>query len=132
VLGHRRAGTASELLSADALAGKGMPVKTDRKDARSIAQLMRLGWFRPVHCESLPAQEVRALLTARKLLQTKNHDVEISLRGVLRGFGLKVGPTTPRTFVGRIRELVAGHGTLSTVAEALLAARSTFSSNADK
>jgi hypothetical protein len=38
VLGHQRAGTASELLSADALAGKGMPVKTDRKDARSIAQ----------------------------------------------------------------------------------------------
>jgi transposase len=76
-----------------------MPVKTDRKDARSIAQLMRLGWFRPVHCKSLPAQEVRALLTARKLLQTKNHDVEISLRGVLRGFGLRFGPTTPRTFV---------------------------------
>jgi transposase len=75
-----------------------MPVKTDRKDARGIAQLMRLGWFRPVHCKSLPAQEVRALLTARKLLQTKNHDVEMSLRGVLRGFGLKVGRTTPRTF----------------------------------
>ena len=67
-----------------------MPVKTDRTDVRGIAQLMRLGWFRPVHCKSLPAQEVRALLTARKLLQSKNH--EMSLRGVLRGFGLKVGP----------------------------------------
>src|SRR5215471_15953516 len=102
------------------------PVKTDRKDARGIAQLMRLGWFRAVHCKSLPAQEVRALLAARKLLQTKNHDVEMSLRGVLRGFGLKVGPTTPRTFPGRIRELVATHTTLSTVAEALLAARRTL------
>jgi transposase len=69
-----------------------MPVKTDRKDVRRIAQLMRLGWFRPVHCKSLPAQDVRALLTACKLLQTKNHDVEISLGGVLRGFGLKVCP----------------------------------------
>jgi transposase len=95
-----------------------MPVKTDRKDARGIAQLMRLGWFRPVHCKSLPA-----LLTARKLLQTKNHDVEMSVRGVLRGFGLKVGPTTPRSFPGRVRELIAGHPTLSVVAEALLAAR---------
>jgi transposase len=103
-----------------------MPVKTDRKDSRGIAQLMRLGWFRPVHCKPLPAQEVRALLTARKLLQTKNHDVETSLRGLLRGFGLKVGPTTPRTFVGRIREPVAGHGTLSIGAEALFAARSTL------
>jgi transposase len=102
---------------------KTMPVKTDRKDARGIAQLMRLGRFRPVHCKSLPAQEVRALLTARKLLQSKNHDVEMSLRGVLRGFGLKVGPTTPRTFPNRIRELVAGHATLLMISEALLAAR---------
>ena len=97
--GMRDAGLPVELLETRHVrdAFKAMPVKTDRKDARGIAQLMRLGWFRPVHCKSLPAQEVRALLTARKLLQTKNHDVEMSLRGVLRGFGLKVGPTTPRT-----------------------------------
>jgi transposase len=102
---------------------KAMPVKTDRNDARGIAQLMRLGWFRPVHCKSLPAQEVRALLTARKLVQAKLHDLEMSLRGILRGFGLKVGKTTPRMFEGRIRELVAGHTTLTIVADALLAAR---------
>ena len=36
-----------------------MIVKTDRKDARGIAQLLRMGWFRPVHCKSMPAQEVR-------------------------------------------------------------------------
>ena len=84
---------------------------------------MRLGWFRPVHCKSLPAQEVRARLTARKLLQSKQHDVEMSLRGVLRGFGLKVGETTLRSFAGRVRALVAGHPTLQAVAEALLGAR---------
>jgi len=49
--------------------------------ARGIAQLMRLGWFRPVHCKSIGAQEVRAVLTARKLVQTKRQDVENSLRG---------------------------------------------------
>ena len=75
--GMREAGLPVELLETRHVrdAFKAMPVKTDRKDARGIAQLMRLGWFRPVHCKSLPAQEVRALLTARKLLQTKNHDV---------------------------------------------------------
>jgi transposase len=99
-----------------------MPVKTDRNDARGIAELMRLGWFRPVHCKSLAAQEVRALLTARKLVQAKLYDVEMSLRGILRGFGLKVGRTTPRRFAGRIRELVAGQTTLEVVAAALLAA----------
>ena len=87
---------------------KAMPVKTDRNDARGIAQLMRRGWFRPVHCKSLPTQETRALLTARKLLQAMEHDVAMSLRGVLRGFGLKVGRTTPRSFAGRIREPVDG------------------------
>ena len=102
---------------------KAMPVKTDRTDARGIAQLMRLGWFRPVQCTSRPAQEVRALLTTRKLLQAKRHDVEMSLRGVLRGFGLKVGPTTPKTFAGRVRECVAQHDTLQTIADALLKAR---------
>jgi transposase len=126
--GMRDVGLPVELLETRHVraAFKAMPVKTDRKDARGIAQLMRLGWFRPVHCKSLPAQEVRALLAARKLLQTKNHDAEMSLRGVLRGFGLKVGPTTQRTFPSRIRELVAGHATLSTIAEALLAARGTL------
>jgi transposase len=99
-----------------------MPVKTDRNDARGIAQLIRLGWFRPVHCKSLAAQEVRALLTARKLIQSKLYDIEMSLRGILRGFGLKVGPTTPKRFAGRIKELVAGHATLEVVADALLAA----------
>jgi transposase len=84
---------------------------------------MRLGWFRPVHCKSLPAQEVRAVLTARKLLQGKLHDVEMCIRGILRGFGLKVGPTTPRTYEARVRALTEGHPTLEAIATALLNAR---------
>ncbi|MEH2471184.1 transposase [Nitrobacteraceae bacterium AZCC 2161] len=120
----REAGLAVELLETRHVrdAFKAMPVKSDRNDARGIAQLMRLGWFQPVHCKSLAAQEVRALLTARKLLQSKMLDIEMSLRGLLRGFGLKVGPTTPMRFGGRIEELVVGHTTLEDVAKALLAA----------
>jgi transposase len=72
----KQAGLAVELLETRHVrsAFKIMPVKTDRKDARGIAQLMRLGWFRPVHCKSLPAQETRSLLGARKLLQGKCRD----------------------------------------------------------
>lgn len=100
-----------------------MPVKTDKKDARGIANLIRLGWFRPVHCKSLPAQDIRAVLTARKLLQTKLYDIDSSLRGILRGFGLKVGKTTPRTFSSRVRELVEGHPTLELIAASVLKVR---------
>src|SRR3954464_7451979 len=61
----RDAGLAVELLETRHVrnAFKAMPVKTDRNDARGIAQLLRLGWFRPVHCKSVPAQETRVLLT---------------------------------------------------------------------
>ena len=69
-----------------------MTVKTDRRDAQGAAQLLRTGWFKPVHAKSVSAQEVRAVLTARKLIQAKLLDLECSVRGVLRGFGLKVGP----------------------------------------
>ena len=68
-----------------------MVVKTDRKDARGIAQLLRMGWFRPVHCKSTPAQDIRALLADRKLLQGKLLDLELSIRGMLRGFGSRSG-----------------------------------------
>jgi transposase len=102
---------------------KAMTVKTDRNDARGMAQLLRMGWFRPVHAKALPAQEIRALLTARKLLQAKLHDLELGLRGVLRGFGLKVGQVGKGRYEARIRELVAGHPMLEPLAEAMLRAR---------
>lgn len=52
-----------------------MPVKTDRRDARGIAQMVRMGWYRPVHCKTPAAQEVLALLVSRKQLQSKLLDV---------------------------------------------------------
>jgi transposase len=119
----KQAGLAVELLETRHVrnAFKTMPVKTDRKDAQGLAELMRLGWFRPVHCKSMPAQETRTMLTARKLVQSKLRDVEMSLRGILRGFGLKVGKTTSDRFGGRIKELVQGHPSLETIAGSLLA-----------
>lgn len=123
--GLSQAGLKVELLETRHVraAFKAMSVKTDRKDARGIAQLMRLGWYRPVHCKSLPAQEMRALLVARKLLQKQLHAVEMSVRGILRNFGAKVGQTTARGFEDRVRTLVEGQPTLQTIADALLAAR---------
>ena len=115
------AGLAVELLETRHVrdAFKAMPVKSDRND-------MRLGWFRPVHCKSMAAQEMRALLTARKLVQSKLLDVQMSLRGLLRGFGLKVGATTPTRFAGRIRVLVEGNATLEVIAAALLVVHETM------
>ena len=118
----KESGLAVELLETRHVrdAFRAMPVKSDRNDARGIAQLMRLGWFRSVHCKSISAQETRAILTARKLLQSKLGDLENSLRGILRGFGLKVGRTTERNFAARIRTLVADQASLERIADAML------------
>ena len=89
-----------------------MTVKTDRKDACGIAQLMRMGWFRPVHCKSVGSQEIRALLVGRKLLLGKLLDVEFSIRGILRGFGLEDGHGDAQELRG------AGSGALRRPADA--------------
>src|SRR5436305_14324465 len=71
--------------------------------------------------QSREAQETRAMLTARKLVKSKLRDVESSLRGILRGFGLEVGRTTPNRLAGRVNELVTDQPTLQFLPESLLA-----------
>lgn len=100
-----------------------MRVKTDRNDARAIAQVMRVGWYRTVHVKTPAAQEQVALVTARKLLVNKLKDVENSVRGLLRGFGLKLGQLGRARFEARVRELLAGAPRLLAIIAPLLAAR---------
>lgn len=102
---------------------KAMPIKTDRRDAEGIARLLHLGWFRPVHCKSVSAQEVRALLAARKAVQQGMIALEMSLRGLLRNFGLKVGAISRGRFEHRIRELATGNAMLEAATEPMLRAR---------
>jgi transposase len=80
--------------------------KTDRNDARGIAQMMRVGLYRPVHVKTLRSQKLRVLLTHRKLLQSKAIAIENDLRATLRNFGLKVGMVGTVKFEARIKELV--------------------------
>ncbi|HHX90281.1 MAG TPA: transposase [Paracoccus sp.] len=88
---------------------KAMPLKTDRRDAEGIARLLQMGWFRPDHCKSVSAQEMRAVLSTRKSLQQSLINLELSLRGVLRNFGLKMGAVSKLRFEARVRELVDGN-----------------------
>ena len=102
---------------------KGMPIKTDRRDAEGIARLLQMGWFRPVHCKSVSSQEVRALLSSRKSVLNVLTDLELSLRGVLRNFGLKLGQVSKGRYEARVRELIAGNAMLEAAAEPILRAR---------
>jgi transposase len=97
--------------------------KTDRNDARGIAQMMRVGLYRPVHVKTLRSQKLRMLLTHRKLLQSKAIAIENDLRATLRNFGLKVGMIGTVKFEARIRQLVANLPDLAVLVEPLLIVR---------
>ena len=100
--------------------------KTDRNDARGIAQMMRAGLYRPVHVKTLRSQKLRMLLTHRKLLQSKAIAIDNDLRGTLRNFGLKVGVVGSLKFEARIRELVETLPDLAELVEPLLIVRRTL------
>src|ERR1700752_3912651 len=100
--------------------------KTDRNDARGIAQMMRVGLYRPVHVKTLRSQKLRMLLTHRKLLQSKAIAIENDLRSTLRNFGVKVGMVGTVKFEARIQELVENFPDLSVLVEPLLVVRRGF------
>jgi transposase len=97
--------------------------KTDRNDARGMAQMMRAGLYRPVHVKTLRSQKLRMLLTHRKLLQSKAIAIDNDLRGTLRNFGLKVGMVGKMKFEARIKELVENLPDLAELVEPLLVVR---------
>lgn len=97
--------------------------KTDRNDARGIAQLVRLGWFRQVFVKSDEAQRTRMLLVSRSHLLGKSQDIENCIRGSLKVFGLRIGAVTKRSFEDRVLELVADDPSLMAIVEPLLQAR---------
>ncbi len=97
--------------------------KSDRNDARGIAQMMRVDLFRPVHVKTIASQKRRALLTARRLLQEKAISIENDIRGLLRNFGLKVGAIVTGRFEARVRDLTADQPEIAEIIEPLLIAR---------
>jgi transposase len=97
--------------------------KNDRNDARSIAQLIRSGWFKTMHVKSVASQELRSLLVAREFFVNKLRDHENEIRGLLRPFGRKVGHVSASGFDARVRDLVNGNPQLEFCIGALLEGR---------
>lgn len=100
-----------------------MAVKTDRNDARAIAQAMRVGWFTAVHIKTTESQELRLLLTNRKTLLTGRVALENEIRGTLKAFGLKIGQVTVTAFEERAIALTADQPRLQAMVRPMLAAR---------
>lgn len=100
---------------------KTMPNKTDRNDARALAQIMRTGWFRQVHVKSRQSRLWRALLVARRTVLNEMRSIENVVRAILREAGLKLGTPARAAFAGRVRELAAGDALVTSLVTSLVA-----------
>ena len=97
--------------------------KTDRNDARGLAQLARTGFFKPVHVKSLPAHAVRALIMARKKLVGQRVTLENQIRGLAVVFGVRLPRGLSPAFVEQVLAMSDGIAGLSGAMRGLVAAR---------
>ena len=98
--------------------------KTDRNDARGLAQILRTGWYRRVHVKSLESHQVRALLSSRKAILKKCIDLENELRGLLKVFGVRLPMRIGHgSFDQLVRAIVADEALLARALVPLLDAR---------
>ncbi len=119
------AATCIETRQANA-AMKTMPNKTDRNDARALAQIMRTGWFRQVHVKSRQCRLWRSLLVARRTVLGEMRSIENVVRAILREAGLKLGTPGRAAFAGRVRELAGDDPLVMPLVEPLLTVLATM------
>ena len=100
---------------------KTMPNKTDRNDARALAQIMRTGWFRQVHVKSRQSRRWRSLLVARRTVLNHMRSIENVVRGITREDGIKLGTPSRKDFAARVREMAGAELELMAMLEPLLA-----------
>ena len=105
---------------------KMMPNKTDRHDARGLAQIIRTGWFKAVRIKSHDAYVNRAMLSARETLVGMRVRLENEIRGLLKTFGVMFGKRVGG-FKRRAEEIIRGElavaPELAPIFEALMQAR---------
>ena len=96
--------------------------KTDQNDAEGLAQIMRTGWYRPVHVKSFDSHRARALLGARAQLVGMTTRLSNHIRGVLKTFGLLPGAMRGLPFDRRVEALLADRPDVTPIVHPMLAA----------
>ena len=98
--------------------------KTDKHDARGIAQLLRSGWYSQVHVKSMESHHIRMLLSSRKAVLDKCIDLENEIRGLFKIFGIKLPPKLGHgSFDKAVRAIIEADEKLSHALLPLLDAR---------
>ena len=96
--------------------------KTDARDAETLAQLVRTGWYREARVKSWKARAVRHLVGARAQLVGISTDLSDQIRSLLKTFGLRAGGRAGRAVEANVRVHVRDRPEVAGVAEPLPAA----------
>jgi transposase len=96
--------------------------KTDQNDAEGLAQIMRTGWYRPVHVKSFDSHRARALLGARTQLIGMVTRLSNHIRGVLKTFGMLPGAMRGLPFDQRVEILLADRADVAPIVLPMLVA----------
>lgn len=81
---------------------KAQRIKSDRNDARGLAQMARTGWHRTTHVKSEASLSIRISVQGRKQLVRQRCDLENHIRGILKSFGIKLGIVTALNFPEKV------------------------------
>ncbi len=92
-----------DAVHASAMLKGGFRNKTDRNDARGLADMMRVGKYRAVWVKSAACRQGRALLVAREQLVKTRTALVNTLRGLLRGAGIELGALGKGGFGAAVR-----------------------------
>jgi transposase len=95
--------------------------KSDPNDARGLAELIRVGWYREVRVKSDDSQAIRSLLVARSRLVSIRRDLENQVRSLLKEVGLLFPRAIGGQFRSHVRRLVDNKHVLRSIVDGLLA-----------
>jgi transposase len=86
------------------LSARNLKKKTDKRDARALAELCQSGWYESVHRKSEEARDMRSFLTARKQLVECSLALSSSIRGIFRAHGIRLkGESDSPNFADKVR-----------------------------
>jgi transposase len=98
--------------------------KTDKNDARGLAELMRSGQYKAVHVKTAESQAHKAVLVGRKCLVAKRRDIDNAIAGLLLQLGIKARPGHAQCYSTKVAPAAAGLPAIGRVVDALVTARS--------
>ena len=86
--------------------------KTDKNDARGIADVLRTGMFTRVHDKPQESIDRSAVLSMRRCIVNQRTDIKNHVRGVLKTYGIRLGSVGPSKFSQTVKVRLIGMGCL--------------------